>query len=259
MRRAVAIQHVPFEDLGTLELALQSTGYAIEFRQAGIDDLSSLDLRPPELLIVLGGPIGVYEQEAYPFLGDEIALLTRRLARGQTTLGICLGAQLIAAALGAEVMPGTAGKEIGWGALTGPPVANNPLAPLFEPGVEVLHWHGDTFALPQQATLLASTSRYAHQAFSFGEHALALQFHAEVRAAQLERWYIGHAAELSAAHVGIAGLRQQARRAGTLLERSAATLWRAWLRAVGAAVPESCAVHREVGGEALAGSVQAAS
>jgi GMP synthase (glutamine-hydrolysing) len=184
-------------------------------------------------LIVLGGPIGVYEQEAYPFLADEVALLARRLARGLPTLGICLGAQLMAAALGAEVMPGTAGKEIGWGPLTAAPVVNNPLAPLFEPGVEVLHWHGDTFPLPRQATLLASTSRYSHQAFTVGNHALALQFHAEVRAVQLERWYIGHAAELSAARIGIAALRQQAGRSGAVLESSAATLWRSWLRAIG--------------------------
>jgi GMP synthase (glutamine-hydrolysing) len=233
MRQALAIQHVAFEDLGTLEPALLTAGYSIELRQAGVDDLSSIDLQPPDLLIVLGGPIGVYEQEVYPYLRDEIALLARRLARGRPTLGICLGAQLMAAALGAEVMPGTAGKEIGWSGLTAAPVTTNPLAPLFEPGVEVLHWHGDTFGLPQQATLLASTSRYAHQAFSIGDHALALQFHAEVKAARLERWYIGHAAELGAARIGISGLRQQARRSGAMLEHSAATLWDSWLRAIG--------------------------
>lgn len=232
-RRAVAIQHVAFEDLGTLEPALRSAGYCVELRQAGVDDLSLLDLQPPELLIVLGGPIGVYEQQAYPFLRDEVALLTHRLARRQPTLGICLGAQLMAAALGAEVMPGKAGKEIGWSPLI-PATTNAVLQPLFEPGVEVLHWHGDTFTLPHGATLLASSGRYINQAFSVGDYALALQCHPEVRAAQLERWYIGHAAELGVAGVPIAGLRQQARRSGAVLEHAAATMWRLWLKGLSA-------------------------
>ncbi|MGB6452532.1 MAG: glutamine amidotransferase [Steroidobacteraceae bacterium] len=232
MRRAVVIQHVAFEDLGTLEPALRAAGYAIETLQAGVADLSPLAREAPELLIALGGPIGVYEELAYPFLGDEIALLRARLTLHRPTLGICLGAQLMAAALGAEVFPGDQGKEIGWSPLVPPVPAHrpNPLAALFDPAVHVLHWHGDTFGLPAEAARLAGSSRYPHQAFSVGNFGLALQFHAEAQAAQLERWYIGHASELAQAGISVPALRDQARRHGPALERAAATLWQSWLR-----------------------------
>ncbi len=231
MRRAVVIQHVAFEDLGTLEPALRAAGFAMETLQAGVADLSPLAGAAPELLIVLGGPIGVYEQLAYPFLAEEIALLRARLARQRPTLGICLGAQLMAAALGAEVFAGEQGKEIGWSPLLPPVPAHrpNPLASLLDPAVHVLHWHGDTFGLPPQASRLAGSSRYPNQAFSVGDYGLALQFHAEAQTAQLERWYIGHASELAQAGISVLALREQAHRYGPALERAAATLWQSWL------------------------------
>ncbi len=232
MRRAVVIQHVAFEDLGTLEPALRAAGFAIETLQAGVADLSHLTGDAPELLIVLGGPIGVYEQLFYPFLEDEIALLRARLGLHRPTLGICLGAQLMATALGAEVFPGEQGKEIGWSPLVPriPAHRPNPLAPLLDSGVHVLQWHGDTFTLAAQATHLAGSSRYPNQAFSVGNFGLALQFHAEVQAAQMERWYIGHAAELAQAGISVPALREQGRQHGQALERAAASLWRSWLR-----------------------------
>ena len=105
-KTAVAIRHVAFEDLGVFRETLEQRGYAVRYVEAGVDDLRALDAAAPDLLVVLGGPIGVYEHATYPFLKDEIALIERRLANGKPLLGICLGAQLIARAAGADVYPG---------------------------------------------------------------------------------------------------------------------------------------------------------
>ena len=104
-KSAVAIRHLAFEDLGILEPLLQTHGYAVSMRDAGLDPLDDALAREADLLIVLGGPIGVYDQEDYPFLSEEIRLIERRAATQKPVLGICLGAQLIARALGARVYP----------------------------------------------------------------------------------------------------------------------------------------------------------
>ena len=115
-KTAVAIRHVHFEDLGAFDDVLCGHGYDVRYCDAGIDDIGEVDPLAPDLIIVLGGPIGAYEELAYPFLGQELALLEGRLTAARPTLGICLGAQLIARALGARVYPAPA-KEIGWGEL----------------------------------------------------------------------------------------------------------------------------------------------
>jgi GMP synthase (glutamine-hydrolysing) len=140
----------------------------------------------------------------------------------------------MAAALGARVSPGGAGKEIGWSALSRPqvPPAANPLSALFRRGVRVLHWHGDTFDLPAGVTRLAGSVRYPNQAFAVATHALALQFHAEVQSALLERWYIGHATELIQAGIDIPALRAAGLRFGPRLQRVAASVWSQWLAGI---------------------------
>ncbi len=192
-KTVLALRHVTFEDLGAFEATLRDGGYAIQYADMGLDELSSFDT--PDLLAVLGGPIGAYESDIYPFLDDEIALIGRRLQAGLPTLGICLGAQLMAGALGARVYPGR-GKEIGWKPLTLTPAGRTALAPL--DSLPVLHWHGDTFDLPEGAVNLAATDLCDHQAFAIGRHALAFQFHPEAQQKGFERWLIGHAAEISA-------------------------------------------------------------
>lgn len=198
-----AIQHVAFEDLGAWEDVLYSLGLRVRYVEAGVEDLSRA-LQHTGLTVILGGPIGVYDTQDYPFLAQEIELLQQRLAAGLPTLGICLGAQLIAHALGAKVYAGSQ-KEIGWSQLTLVDLPHHPLQALDH--VEVLHWHGDTFDLPQGARLLASSADYPHQAFSVGQNILALQFHAEVASDALEKWLIGHTCELRQAQVAIADLR----------------------------------------------------
>ena len=197
MKTVLVLRHVAFEDLGSFGPLLAERGSLIRDIEAGYDDLAALDPLADDLWIVLGGPIGVYEQDAYPFLADELQLLRARLKAGRPTLGICLGAQLIAQALGGRVYPGH-GKEIGWKPLTLTEAGyHSPLA-VFAESIPVLHWHGDTFDLPEGATLLASSDLYPHQAFSWGNHVLALQFHIETTGRGLERWFIGHASEIAA-------------------------------------------------------------
>src|SRR5262249_22812879 len=146
-------------------------------------------------------------------------------------IGICLGAQLIAAAAGASVYPGCAGKEIGWGPIqAGRDVALLPeFAALLSPEVQVLHWHGDTFDLPAGSHHLAATAAYANQAFVVGNHTLGLQFHVEVTVWALERWYVGHACELASAGIEVGRLRQESKTFAPALESAAQDLWRGWL------------------------------
>jgi GMP synthase (glutamine-hydrolysing) len=228
---AIAIRHVAFEDLGLLAPILADAGFAVAYRDAPIADLGEPAIAAADLLIVLGGPIGVYEAAAYPFLTREIALLERRMRDGRPTLGICLGAQLMAKALGARVYAGPV-KEIGWSPVTLTDAGRaSCLAPLGAANAPVLHWHGDTFDLPAGAVRLASTAASENQAFAHGAHALALQFHAEAEPDGLEYWYVGHAVELAAAGIPVPGLRATTRALAEGVRARARAIFAAWLRA----------------------------
>lgn len=230
MKTALVIRHVAFEDLGSLEPVLLGREFAVARVDAPTADFASLEAINADLLVVLGGPIGVYDTTDYPFLESEIEMIAARLATDRPTLGICLGCQLMARALGARVYPSGI-KEIGW-APVGLTEAGRQscLAPLAEADAKVLHWHGDTFDLPPRAVHLAETDGCRNQAFSLGTHALALQFHPEATAMDLERWYVGHALEIAATpSVSVGALRTDSRRfAGPLAERAKAIFGR-WL------------------------------
>ena len=153
--RTLAIRHVAFEHLDLLENILSRRGHDVRYLDAGVRPLDDMDPIADHLVVVLGGPIGVYQREAYPFLEAEIDFIRRRLKARRPTLGICLGAQIMANALGARVYPGPT-KEIGWKSLTFTKIGK--FSPLGGVGIKpVLHWHGDTFELPPEASLLAST------------------------------------------------------------------------------------------------------
>jgi GMP synthase (glutamine-hydrolysing) len=210
MKSAIAIRHVHFEDLGAFRPVLERHGYEVTYLDAGVDRLDGDRVNDADLLAVLGGPVGAYESDLYPFLLQERALIQRRTASERPLLGICFGAQLIASVLGAEVCPGPA-KEIGWSALTLTDAGRQgPLAALQDS--PVLHWHGDTFDLPLGTVRLASTEACLNQAFSVGRNILAFQFHPEIAEAGFERWLIGHACEIAATPgVNAPDLRAQAR------------------------------------------------
>lgn len=227
-RRIVqALRHINFEDLGSFEAPLREAGYDVEYVDVAERDPSSLDPLAADLLVVLGGPIGVYDHNVYPVVTSEIGLLRARLAADRPTLGICLGAQLIASALGARVYP-AASKEIGWSALEiEDAIEPNPLLVLRD--TPVLHWHGDTFDLPEGGSLLASTRHCVNQAFSVGPHVLGLQFHPEVLGRKFEHWLLGHANELAAAGIPLLTLRSEAARYAGDLETASTAMLTGWL------------------------------
>jgi GMP synthase (glutamine-hydrolysing) len=227
MPECLAIRHVAFEDLGLLAGLLAERGFSVRYRDAGIGAMSPELLVRPELVVILGGPIGVYENDLYPFLDAELAAIRTRLAAGKPTLGICLGAQLMAKALGAAVAPGPQ-KEIGWAPLTLTSEGRASVLAAFETA-PVLHWHGDNFELPVGAVRLASTPACPNQAFAIGNKQLGLQFHIEVDPARIEQWLIGHTVELGKAGIDPRALRRDAVSLGHATAEKGRAALAAWL------------------------------
>jgi GMP synthase (glutamine-hydrolysing) len=193
VKTAIIVQHLAIETIGTLGPLLEELGYQLKFYLAGRDDLEEINPQAPDLAVIMGGPVGVYDADEYPFLHSELRWLRTRLTADLPTLGFCLGAQLIAAALGARVYPGHL-TELGWSEIWSTEgTQNHPVAELC--CGKVLHWHGDTFDLPAGAQLLASSAHYPHQAFSLGR-ALALQFHVEIEPVGLEQWFIAFTGDI---------------------------------------------------------------
>ncbi|HEY1803292.1 MAG TPA: glutamine amidotransferase [Terracidiphilus sp.] len=228
---AVVFSHLPFEDLGSLEPELLRRGFEIETIDVTTARFPLSAAEQCDLLIVMGGPIGVYDSVDYPFLSCEIDAIRHRLAARKPTLGICLGAQLISAALGARVYPGSNGPEIGWFPILPADPSPTPdwFAPLCTENLRMFHWHGDTFDLPPGAQHLAWTATYENQAFAIGNYALALQFHPEVTASGLERWYVGHTCELRQKRISIPQLRADAHLYAPALLQAASQFWKLWL------------------------------
>ena len=230
MKKVVAIRHVNFENLGILGSLLSLRGYQIDYFDAGRDDIRTIVNEDTDLLVVLGGPISAAQhfagQQHYAFLNDELALVTQRLQQKRPTLGVCLGAQVMAQALGADVVS-LGVKEIGFEPLTLAAHEDSVLAPLKT--TPVLHWHGDMFMIPEGATCLASTEICPNQAFEYQDFALGLQFHLEADHQDLERWLVGHACELELVGIPPQLLRQQAARYGTELEQRARQVFTRWL------------------------------
>jgi len=178
VKRALIIRHVPYEGVAGYRQPVEAAGYVVHRIDVTDPAFASLDLREPDLLIMMGGPMGVYEQDRHPWIACQLRRLERRLAANRPTLGVCFGAQMVAAALGADVFAGPV-KEVGFHPVRIHENARaSPLRHLVD--VPILHWHGDTFTLPVGVELLASSHVYEHQAFRLGANVLALQFHAEM-------------------------------------------------------------------------------
>jgi len=188
MRKLLVFQHSAREPLGIFDPMLRRAGFRIRYMNFSREPDVQPDVSRYNGLIVLGGPMNVDETERFPHLTTEIAAIQEALTLGIPILGICLGAQLLAAALGANVRPNSV-REIGWYRVD--PTAAAGGDPLFRhlgADQHVFQWHAYTFDLPGGAVHLASTPTCPNQAFRFGDRAYGLQFHLEVDANLIQKW-----------------------------------------------------------------------
>lgn len=214
-RSWLVVRNIEMEDLGIFAEVFEARGESFTY----CDAYANAALPDPTAaagVVVLGGPMNVYEEARYPFLALEDAFLKVALRAGVPTLGICLGAQLIAKASGARVRRGPA-KEIGWLPIEQTPEASSdPLFAGLPSSLQVFHWHGDTFDLPAGARHLARSALCAHQAYALGRCVYGLQFHFEVTPAMIESWLqatvnAGDVAEIGGA-ARAAAIRQETER-----------------------------------------------
>jgi GMP synthase (glutamine-hydrolysing) len=188
MKRLLVFQHVPHEILGTFNPLLKQAGFRIRYVNFGRTPDATPNVEKYDGLIILGGPMCVDQIDSHPHLLTEIAAIRQAMELQMPVLGICLGAQLIATALGAKVRKNPS-KEIGWYDVT-PTTAglDDPLFSCFNGTEKIFQWHGDTFDIPHGAEQLATSPDCANQAFRFGDRTYGLQFHLEVNEALIERW-----------------------------------------------------------------------
>lgn len=176
--RAHFLQHVAFEGLGSIRTWLDSCGAAVTSTRF-FDDATLPRGDDIDLLLVMGGPMSVNDEDLCPWLFAEKRFIREMINRGKAVLGACLGAQLIASALGSRVYP-SAEKEIGWFPIESALSSENNHAFNFPEECLAFHWHGETFDLPQGAIHLARSEACQNQAFQFGDRVIGLQFHLEM-------------------------------------------------------------------------------
>jgi len=188
MSKLLVCQHVAYEILGSLNPLLKQHGFRIHYINFDRSPDAQPSLEGYDGLVILGGPMNVDEGEKYPHLPYEIDLIRQAMARDIPVLGICLGAQLIAKALGAKVGPNPE-KEIGWYDVAPTEEGNkDPLLAHFKEVEKIFQWHGETFDIPEGAIHLATSPGCPNQAFRYGDKTYAFQFHLEVDQAMIERW-----------------------------------------------------------------------
>jgi GMP synthase (glutamine-hydrolysing) len=188
MKRLLVFQHVAHEILGNLDPLLRSFGFRIRYVNFGRQPDARPDMSRYNGLIVLGGPMNCDDSDRYPHLPTEVEIIREAISDGKPVLGICLGAQLIARALGARITKNPV-KEIGWYALNPTEAGKaDPLFSKFDANQMIFQWHGDTFGIPDGAVHLASSPDCRNQAFRYADHVYGLQFHLEVDEPMIHRW-----------------------------------------------------------------------
>lgn len=184
--KVLAFRHVPFEDLGHIAPALEEYGLGIEYADLYRGASGAPDASAYGGLIFMGGPMSV--NDSLPYITTELRIIEDAARRKQPMLGVCLGSQLIAKALGARVYRNPV-KEIGWFDVDfAAEAAGDPLFRAAQPRELVFHWHGETFDMPSGAQHLASSARCRHQAFRYGDAIYGLQFHLEVTPPMIADW-----------------------------------------------------------------------
>ncbi len=192
--QVLIVKNIPLEGPGTIEDFLRERGISYTIAELSKGETVE-DTGLYSHLVVMGGPMAVYEMDRYPYLRGEAELIRSFIDKGKAVLGVCLGAQMVAHCLGARVYPGGV-KEIGWYEVDITPEgmedgAFSTLAVEGRPVAEVFQWHGDTFDMPEGAVRIASSSSYPNQAFRYGSRVYALQFHIEVTPEILREWFEG--------------------------------------------------------------------
>ncbi len=197
MKKILVLQNIGCEDLGTMEAAITSRNIEYQYIHLYNNDKVPENLSGYSALIILGGPMNVYETKEHPYFLDAERLIREAIDKNIATLGLCLGSQLIAKTSGAKVLAGKK-KEIGWYpvALTGDGLSD-PLFAGFEKDITVFQWHGDTFDIPSGGKRLAESELFPNQAFKIGEKIIGLQFHLEVTEEAAFEWMDEYKEELN--------------------------------------------------------------
>ena len=186
--KILVFQHVPFEPLGTLDPLLKEAGFRIRYVNFGREPTARPALDRYAALIVLGGPMNADQIDAHPNLVTEVEIIREAVERDMSVLGICLGAQLLAKALGGSVARNKV-PEIGWHHVQLTEAGSRePILAAFDSSQEVFQWHEDGISLPPDAVCLAGSAASPVQAFRYGEHAFGFQFHLEASRTLIERW-----------------------------------------------------------------------
>jgi GMP synthase (glutamine-hydrolysing) len=230
----IVLQHVACETLGTIADVLAERRVEARYIRTFAGEPVPATMAGATGLIVMGGPMGVYETDRYPFLADEIRLIQQAIDAGKPVLGVCLGSQLIAAALGAHVHPGPQ-KEIGWYEVTLSAAGSTDAVFGGAPRTfTAFVWHGDVFDLPQGAVSLASTALTECQAFRYGTNVYGILFHMEVTETVIDGMLTTFTDELRNAHIDDAPIRHAVAAHLPPLRRVGARVFDRWADLLGA-------------------------
>ena len=232
MAEFLVIQHEPLEGPGTIAEEIRASGHTLRILRLDQKERVPADPTPFAGLVVMGGTMGVYDQDKFPHLKEEIALLGKAVQADKPVLGICLGAQLLAAAVGAEVKAGE--KEIGWFPVHKMPDAcKDPVLRRLPENFQALMWHGDHFPLPRGAIYLLATQKCACAGFRLGKKAYGLVPHLEMTAAMIDEMVSSSRKELAAAQVEPAQILEDSSEYAEPAEELARTMWKSWISLAG--------------------------